>query len=103
MIRSLVFGGAALATVLASPAFADTLQQALQQAYTSNPTITGARAGLRATDETVPLARANGLPSANVEADYTNFAVRGANSYLEPSQSITVTPQVSLPIYSGGG
>ena len=103
MIRSLVFGGAALATVLASPAFADTLQQALQQAYTSNPTITGARAGLRATDETVPLARANGLPSANVEADYTNYAVRGANSYLEPSQSITVTPQVSLPIYSGGG
>jgi outer membrane protein len=103
MIRSFVLGGAALATVLASPAFGETLQQALQQAYNSNPTITGARAGLRATDETVPLARANGLPSANVEADYTNSLVKGANAYLEPSRSITVTPQISMPIYSGGG
>ena len=103
MIRSFVLGGAALATVLASPAFGETLQQALQQAYNSNPTITGARAGLRATDETVPLARANGLPNASVEADYTNSLVKGANAYLEPSRSITVTPQVSMPIYSGGG
>lgn len=102
MIRSFVLGGAALATVLASPAFADTLQQALQQAYNSNPTITGARAGLRATDETVPLARANGLPSANVNTTYTESVLKGANAYLDPSRSLTVGPQVTVPIYSGG-
>ena len=103
MIRPIVLGGAALATVLASPAFGDTLQQALQQAYVSNPTITGARAGLRATDETVPLARAAGLPSANVDTQYTESVVKGANAYLEPSRSVTITPQISVPIYSGGG
>jgi len=103
MIRHFVLGGAAMATVLASPAMADTLQQALLQAYKSNPTITGARAGLRATDETVPLARANGLPQANVNGQYTESVVKGANAYLEPSRSITVTPQVTVPIYSGGG
>jgi outer membrane protein len=103
MIRSIVLGGAALATILASPAFGDTLQQALQQAYVSNPTITGARAGLRATDETVPLARAAGLPSANVDTQYTESVVKGANAYLEPSRSVTITPQISVPIYSGGG
>ena len=102
MIRSFVLGGAALATVFASPVFADTLQQALLQAYKSNPTITGARAGLRATDETVPLARANGLPQAQIDSQYTESIVKGANAYLEPSRSVTVTPQISVPIYSGG-
>ncbi|TPG43722.1 hypothetical protein EAH79_05375 [Sphingomonas koreensis] len=89
--------------VATSPAFAETLQQALLEAYQSNPTITGARAGLRATDETVPIARADGLPSVNVETDYTESIVKGANAYLEPSRSVTVTPQISVPIYSGGG
>jgi outer membrane protein len=103
MIRQFVLGGAALATVLASPAMADTLQQALLQAYKSNPTITGQRAGLRATDETVPLARAGGLPSASVDTTYTESVVKGANNYLEPSRSLTVAPQVTVPIYSGGG
>lgn len=102
MMRQLVFGGAALAMVLASPAYAGTLQQALQQAYLSNPTITGARAGLRATDETVPLARANGLPNASVETDYTENLVVGSNNFVEPARQVTVTPQVSVPIYSGG-
>lgn len=102
MMRQLVFGGAALAMVLASPAYAGTLQQALQQAYVSNPTITGARAGLRATDETVPLARADGLPNASVETDYTENLVVGSNNFVEPARQITVTPQVSVPIYSGG-
>ena len=32
MIRSFVLGGAALATVLASPAFGETLQQAMRRA-----------------------------------------------------------------------
>ncbi|MBY8827613.1 TolC family outer membrane protein [Hephaestia mangrovi] len=103
MIRSIVLGGAALATVFASPAFGETLQQALRQAYDSNPTITGARAGQRALDESVPLARANGLPSANVETDYTENVVKGANAYLAPSRSLTVSPQISVPIYAGGG
>src|SRR5579875_3818239 len=99
MMRQFVLGGAAMATVLASPAFAETLQQALQQAYRSNPTITGARAGLRATDETVPLARANGLPNASVDTQYTENLVVGSNNFVEPARQITVTPQVTVPLY----
>ncbi|HEU4961210.1 MAG TPA: TolC family outer membrane protein [Sphingomonas sp.] len=102
MIRHLVLGGAAMATVLASPAMADTLQQALLQAYKSNPTITGQRAGLRATDETVPLARANGLPQVNVNGDYTENLVVSSNNYVSPARQVDATAQVSLPLYSGG-
>jgi outer membrane protein len=102
VIRRYVLAGAALTVVMAMPAGAETLQDALRQAYRSNPTITGQRAGLRATDETVPLARANGLPSAGVDVNYNESVVKGANAYLEPSRSITVSPQISLPLYSGG-
>ena len=43
--------GAALALVLAAPAHADTLQEALTQAYLNNPTLEAARAQQRALDE----------------------------------------------------
>ncbi|MGN6375099.1 MAG: TolC family outer membrane protein [Sphingomonas sp.] len=102
MIRPFVLGGAALATVLASPAFADTLQQALLQAYKSNPTITGQRAALRATDEGVPLARSNGLPSVDLNGGYTENLVVGSNNYVEPARQVNGQAQVSLPLYSGG-
>ena len=46
------------ALVTAAPASAETLREALLRAYQTNPTITGARAGQRAVDETVPIARA---------------------------------------------
>ena len=47
---------------LAAPAAAETLREALAKAYRTNPTLEAQRANLRATDETVPLARAPSLP-----------------------------------------
>ena len=43
-------------TGLAAPAAADTLRDALVSAYETNPNLTAAREGQRATNEGVPLA-----------------------------------------------
>ena len=46
--------GAKLPRAIGEITGADTLREALAKAYASNPTLTGARAQLRATDESVP-------------------------------------------------
>ena len=53
------------------PASADTLKEALVQAYETNPTLQAARAQQRATDENVPIERSAGLPSVNGQAQYS--------------------------------
>lgn len=60
----------ALPLVAASPAQGETLREALIYAYRTNPSLTGARAGLRATDEGVPIAKAAGRPALSATADY---------------------------------
>jgi outer membrane protein len=51
----------------------DTLKEALAQAYHSNPTIEGARANQRATDENVPIERADLLPNLTSTATFSEF------------------------------
>ncbi|HEV7228139.1 TolC family outer membrane protein [Brevundimonas sp.] len=59
----------ALAAGLSAPALAqDTLQQAADLAYRTNPTVLGQRANQRALDESVPQARAGLRPSIDVSA-----------------------------------
>ncbi|MEM8744456.1 MAG: TolC family outer membrane protein [Pseudomonadota bacterium] len=53
---------------VASPAQSESLNAALAQAYTTNPQLQAARAQLRATDETVPQARAARLPTITGQA-----------------------------------
>jgi len=102
--RSKILAGAAIAaTLLAAPASAETLREALIKAYGTNPTLTGARAGQRATDENVPLARAQGRPTLNAQADYTENVVIPANSFNAPSRSISGQAQLVVPLYRGGG
>src|SRR3546814_6779365 len=60
-------GAALLAAAFTPAASADTLREALDQAYRSNPSLTGARAGLRALDEGVPQAKALGRPTRSEE------------------------------------
>src|SRR3546814_12448548 len=59
-------GAALLAAAFTPAASADTLREALDQVYRSNPSLTGARAGLRALDEGVPQAKALGRPTFSV-------------------------------------
>jgi outer membrane protein len=109
----LAFGGTALGrwgvslAVIAMvgqgvPASADTLRDALTQAYASNPTLTGARAQLRATDENVGIARAQGLPDVSATASYNRFVKRSANSFTSPKKSIGGSVDASVPLYQGG-
>lgn len=85
-----------------SAAHADTLWQAFRQAYQTNPSLTGARAGLRATDEGVALAKANGRPSLTTTAGYQEFAVRSTTSFISPPRAVTAGANFTIPIYQGG-
>ncbi len=87
---------------LPGAASADTLRDALSQAYASNPTLTGARAGLRATDEDVAIARAQGLPDVSAAASYNKFVKRSANSFTSPKEALVGSATVTVPLYAGG-
>ncbi len=89
-------------TVVAAPAQAETLREALAQAYNTNPTLESARASQRATDEGVAIQRGQGLPSANVTATHIEFLRRSANSFTAPERNLGVNAQFLVPVYSGG-
>jgi outer membrane protein len=93
---------AALAGVLATPAQADNLREALARAYNTNPTLEGARANQRATDEGVSINRAQGLPSVDVTATHIEFIRQSANAFTAPERNLGVTAALLVPVYSGG-
>ena len=92
---------------------AQTLTQALADAYNTNPQILAQRALLRATDEQVPQALANWRPTVNftgqVGGERSAFipestgkpTVNGLGTY-STIYSNSVNLQVAQPIYSGG-
>ena len=88
MMRGRWMAGATLIATLAGMARADTLRDAFVQVYTTNPTLSGARAGLRATDEDAAIARAQGLPDLSATGSFNEFLVRSANSFTAPSRSL---------------
>ncbi len=92
-----------LSTALAAtPVQADTLREALAQAYNNNPTLLAARADQRAVDENVAIERADGRPSANATADYSEFLIPQSDSPFAPQRSISSSVQLSVPLYTGG-
>lgn len=101
--RAGMMTGAALISLAGVlPARADTLREALVQAYQTNPTLEAARSGQRGVDENVAIARAAGLPSASVSGTYTEFVVTSRTSFTAPERLLTGQGDVSIPIYSGG-
>ena len=84
------------------PASATTLQEALAEAYTSNPTITGARANQRANDENTVIQRARGLPTLSATANYTEYLLRAAGSFSAPTRGVFAGVTGSVPVYQGG-
>jgi len=94
---------AVLALSGAAPAQADTLREALATAYNTNPTLQGARADTRATDEDVPIQRAPGLPSLNATATHLEFVRQSANQFTAPERNLGINGQLQVPIYNGGG
>lgn len=93
----------AIAAVLAldaGTARADTLREALVRTYQANPTMTGARARLRALDENVAIARAESMPRLTGTAEVTqNY--RGVH-LRDGGRAVTGGVQLDMPIFQGG-
>ncbi|WP_315761039.1 TolC family outer membrane protein [Sphingomonas sp. Y38-1Y] len=86
----------------ATAATPTTLRDALVRAYTDSPVLAGERANLRATNEGVPLARADALPNLGVRGGYTSFLVQGQNAFLQPDEALTADAQLSQNVFAGG-
>ena len=91
-----------LSFALPNAAQAETLRDALAAAYESNPTLAAARAGQRATDENVPIARADGLPSLGASITHTEQVVQASNSFFSPDRILSFQGQLVVPLYQGG-
>nr|WP_166177700.1 TolC family outer membrane protein [Altererythrobacter segetis] len=100
-LRISLLAGACLTAT--APAAADTLKDALNGAYRTNPTLEAARAQQRATDENVPIQRAAGLPSLSANGTYTEYLKQSSgNSFVSPERSATGQVSLTVPIYQGG-
>jgi outer membrane protein len=94
-------GAAVAALLLASPASATTLAEALAAAYSNSPELNAARAGLRATDEGVPQAKSGYRPSifANADAGILYTDPSGAPSSTSYPRGVGVT--IEQPLFLG--
>lgn len=93
-------GGAAL--FIAAPAHADTLREALVEAYNTNPILAGARAQQRAEDENPNIQRAQGLPNVTASGQYVEFVKPSPNSFAPTERLFSIGPDLTVPVYSGG-
>ncbi|MDE2596236.1 MAG: TolC family outer membrane protein [Sphingomonadales bacterium] len=91
------------ALLLAAPSRADDLRGALTMAYNTNPSLQAARAQQRAVDESVPIARADGLPSVSAGATHTELLRSTDTTGLGPDRQLSGQVTLAVPIYSGGG
>lgn len=90
-------------TLFSASASADTLRDALVSAYETNPSLTAAREGQKATNEGVPLAKANGRPDVTVQPTYFENIMQDGGSSVTQARGINVNGTVSAPLYAGGG
>lgn len=90
------------AGLVAAPASADTLREALADAYRTNPALQAARAEQRAVDEGVPIEKSAGRPSIDATGRYAEFLNKSSTSFTAPERAITASVDLGVPIYSGG-
>ena len=95
------------AVVFAAPAGAQTLQEALAQAYNNNPTLLAARAQLRAVDENVPQALAGWRPTVVLAGSYgfsdTRITAANTGAVVQGQRQPTAaTATVTQPLFRGG-
>lgn len=96
-------GGVAALALLASPANAETLREALARAYATNPQLTQARANQRATDETVPIARSQGLPQITTQGQVIeNVLTPASRGFTQAPRTGSAQLNLSQSLYAGG-
>ena len=70
---------------------ADTLRDALVSAYETNPNLTAAREGQRATNEGVPLAKANGRPDVTVQPSYVENVLQDSGASVVQARGVSIS------------
>src|SRR6476660_4571489 len=88
-----------VAALMAGTASADTLREALVSAYHNNPTLTGQREELKATDANVAIARAAGRPQVSATAGLNRDLSR--SGILETGghgATVSVGADLSVPL-----
>jgi outer membrane protein len=102
--RGLLLSAAALATAFSGTVRAESLGQALLEAYRQNPTLNAARAGQRATDENVPQALSGWRPTVNAQASvgqvFANTALPATNIYSSTTVE-NLTIRLNQPLFRG--
>lgn len=86
------------------PALADTLQMALIQAYQNNPSLNSQRAGVRATDESVPQALSGYRPTIAVTAvggEQTSYSQQKLNTPAGLPAVYNVSSGYNAPLSAG--
>lgn len=104
-VKGLLCGAAmaAAAAFASGPALADSLFGAMEKAYSTNPTLNGARAGLRARDESVPQALSGWRPTVSVNGSVSRtWQDTGGTGFTErDSNNGDVRISLSQPIFNG--
>lgn len=101
--RRIVITASLASATFAAPAAADTLREALVSAYETNPNLTAAREGQKATNEGVPLAKANGRPDVTLQPTYFENIMQDGGASVTQARGINVNGTISAPLYAGGG
>src|SRR5215470_17701119 len=111
MLRSRLLAGTAVLVALglslcAASASAETLNEALADAYNNNPTLQAARAQLRQVDEQVPQALSNWRPTVDVEgtigSEWESDNVKAFGTASATREPKAATLNLTQPIYRGG-
>lgn len=105
MKRHLILGALA-AALMAGTASADTLREALNATYRTNPVLNAQREALKSTDATVAIARAGGRPAVTgtvgVNRNLTRSGVIAQTQGNDNNISLSGGVDLSLPIFQGG-
>lgn len=101
-----LFVGSLAAAFLSTAASADTLREALAQAYQTNPTLTGQREALKVNDASVAVARAAGRPQVigqvGLNRNLTRSGVIRQTQGTDHNISLSGGVDLSVPVFSGG-
>lgn len=107
MAKLLIVGMTMFGTTVisAGQSYGGGFEDALAKAYNANPTLQQARAGLRATDESVPTALSGFRPSISATGSMSDYSKEtntnpGVKTELNPK---TMALSVTQPIFSGLG
>lgn len=80
----------------------ETLREAMVKAYGTNPDLSAERANLRATDESVPIARSQGLPGLASSGNYSENLRDTDRSGISSPRQGSLGVNLTVPVFSGG-